>query len=40
MLQDYSEEGCFGRVWAREGIDRKLRSTLNIVLLTALNRPD
>ena len=30
---------CFGQVWAREGIDRKLRSILNIAMLTALNRP-
>jgi 4-carboxymuconolactone decarboxylase len=39
VLQDYSEEVCFGRVWARGGIDRKLRSILNIAILTALNRP-
>jgi 4-carboxymuconolactone decarboxylase len=38
-LNEYSEEVCFGRVWAREGIDRKLRSILNIAMLTALNRP-
>ena len=40
VLADYSEEVCFGRVWAREGIDRKLRSILNIAMLTALNRPN
>jgi 4-carboxymuconolactone decarboxylase len=39
VLNDYSEEVCFGRIWAREGIDRKLRSILNIAMLTALNRP-
>jgi 4-carboxymuconolactone decarboxylase len=39
VLQDYSEEVCFGRAWSRPGIDRKLRSILNIVMLTALNRP-
>ena len=39
VLQDYSEEVCFGRVWAREGIDRKLRSIVNIAALVALNRP-
>jgi 4-carboxymuconolactone decarboxylase len=39
VLDEYSEEVCFGRVWAREGIDRKLRSILNIAMLTALNRP-
>ena len=39
VLHAYSEEVCFGRVWAREGIDHKLRSILNIAMLTALNRP-
>lgn len=38
-IQIYSEEVCFGRIWAREGIDRKLRSILNVAMLTALNRP-
>jgi 4-carboxymuconolactone decarboxylase len=39
VLHDYSEEVCFGRTWARPGIDRKLRSILNVAMLTALNRP-
>jgi 4-carboxymuconolactone decarboxylase len=39
VLHEYSEEVCFGRVWARSGIDRKQRSILNIAMLTALNRP-
>jgi 4-carboxymuconolactone decarboxylase len=39
VLNDYSEEVCFGRVWSRPGLDRKLRSILNIAMLTALNRP-
>ena len=39
VLQDYSEEVCFGRIWARAGIDRKLRSVVNIAALVALNRP-
>ena len=39
VLFDYSEEVCFGRVWARDGIDHKMRSILNIAMLTALNRP-
>ena len=39
VLDEYAEEVCFGRVWARPGIDRKLRSILNIAMLTALNRP-
>jgi 4-carboxymuconolactone decarboxylase len=38
-IQDYSEEVCFGRIWARDGIDRKQRSILNVAMLTALNRP-
>lgn len=40
VLNDYSEEVCFGRVWSRTGIDHKLRSVLNIAMLTALNRPN
>ncbi|MDM0021815.1 carboxymuconolactone decarboxylase family protein [Variovorax saccharolyticus] len=39
VLNEFSEEVCFGRVWSRTGIDRKLRSILNIAMLTALNRP-
>jgi len=39
-LQDYSAEVCFGRIWARPGIDRKLRSVINIAALVALNRPN
>jgi 4-carboxymuconolactone decarboxylase len=39
-IQEYSEEVCFGRTWSRPGIDRKLRSILNVVMLTALNRPN
>lgn len=40
VLNDYSEEVCFGRIWARPKLDRKLRSVLNIAMLTALNRPN
>jgi 4-carboxymuconolactone decarboxylase len=40
VIHEYSEEVCFGKVWARNGIDRKLRSILNIAVLTALNRPN
>ncbi|CAI7976667.1 carboxymuconolactone decarboxylase family protein [Frankia sp. Mgl5] len=39
VIQDYSEEVCFGRIWSREGIDRKQRSIINVAMLTALNRP-
>jgi len=40
VLQDYSAEVCFGRIWSRPGIDRKLRSVVNIAMLVALNRPN
>ena len=40
VLQDYSAEVCFGRVWARPALDRKLRSVINIAMLVALNRPN
>ena len=40
VLQDYSAEVCFGRIWARSGLDRKLRSVINIAMLVALNRPN
>ena len=39
-VQDYSDEVCFGRTWSRPGIDRKLRSILNVAMLVALNRPN
>ena len=39
VIQDYSEDVCFGRIWSRDGIDRKQRSLINIAMLTALNRP-
>jgi 4-carboxymuconolactone decarboxylase len=40
VLQDYSAEVCFGRVWARPALDRKMRSVINIAMLVALNRPN
>jgi 4-carboxymuconolactone decarboxylase len=40
VLQDYSAEVCFGRVWARTALDRKLRSVINIAMLVALGRPN
>jgi 4-carboxymuconolactone decarboxylase len=36
-VQDYSEEVCFGRIWVREGIDRKQRSIISAARLTGLN---
>lgn len=40
VLQDYSAEVCFGRVWSRPALDRKTRSVINIAMLVALNRPN
>src|SRR6202044_2613861 len=40
VLQDYSAEVCFGRTWSRPGLDRKLRSVINIAMLVGLNRPN
>lgn len=39
-VQDFSDEVCFGTIWSRPGIDRKMRSILNIAMLVALNRPN
>ena len=30
---------CWGEVWGREGLDRKTRSTINLAMISALNRP-
>jgi 4-carboxymuconolactone decarboxylase len=40
VLNAYADEVCFGRIWARDGLERKQRSILNIAMLTALNRPN
>jgi 4-carboxymuconolactone decarboxylase len=38
-LQELVTEYCWGTVWSRPGISRKMRSLLNLAMLTALNRP-
>ncbi len=38
-LQRMVTEFCWGEVWNREGLTLKTRSLLNIVMMTALNRP-
>jgi 4-carboxymuconolactone decarboxylase len=38
-LQDLVTTYCWGAVWGREELPRKTRSLLNVVMLTALNRP-
>jgi 4-carboxymuconolactone decarboxylase len=38
-LQELVTEYCWGEVWTRPGLDRRMRSLLNLAMLTALNRP-
>jgi 4-carboxymuconolactone decarboxylase len=38
-LQAFVTQYAWGDVWNRPGLDRKTRSLLNLVMLTALNRP-
>ena len=37
-LQDMVTEYCWGGAWTRPGLDKKLRSMLNLAILIALNR--
>jgi 4-carboxymuconolactone decarboxylase len=37
-VQELVTEYCWGAVWTRDGLDRRTRSLLNLVMLTALNR--
>jgi 4-carboxymuconolactone decarboxylase len=39
VMQRLTTEWCWGEVWARDGLDRKTRSIINLSMLTALNRP-
>ena len=38
-LQEMVTEYCWGAVWGREELSKKTRSMLNLVMLSALNRP-
>lgn len=38
-MQELVTEYCWGRVWGRDGLDRRMRSFLNLAMLSALNRP-
>jgi 4-carboxymuconolactone decarboxylase len=38
-LRTYIDENCFGDIWARPGLDRKIRSLILISTMIALNRP-
>jgi 4-carboxymuconolactone decarboxylase len=37
-LQEFVTEYCWGAGWARPGLERRVRSLLNLAMLTALNR--
>lgn len=37
-IQELVTEYCWGVVWGSDGLERKTRSLLNLVMLTALNR--
>jgi 4-carboxymuconolactone decarboxylase len=38
-LQRLVTEYCWGAVWGREELPRKIRSMLNLAMISALNRP-
>lgn len=38
-LQELVTQYCWGEVWGRPGLDKKMRSLLNLAMLSALNRP-
>src|ERR1700712_229402 len=39
-FQDFLTRYAWGDVWARPGLDRRMRSAITIAALTALDRPD
>jgi 4-carboxymuconolactone decarboxylase len=38
-MQELATEYCWGWVWGREELPRRIRSMLNLAILSALNRP-
>ena len=38
-LQELVTEYCWGAIWSRPGLSRKMRSPINLAMITALNRP-
>ncbi|AWN46033.1 gamma carboxymuconolactone decarboxylase [Methylobacterium terrae] len=38
-FQRITTEWCWGYAWTRDGLDRRTRSMLNLVMLTALSKP-
>jgi len=39
-LREFSETYAFGDIWARPGLERKVRSMLCMAMLTALGKPE
>ena len=39
-FQDLLNTYCWGEVWGRPGLPRKVRSLINLAMLTALDRPE
>jgi 4-carboxymuconolactone decarboxylase len=40
VMQELTTEFCWGRVWTRDGLDRRTRSLVNLGMLTALGQPE
>lgn len=38
-LQELVTEYCWGTIWTRPGLSRKVRSLINLAMISALNRP-
>lgn len=38
-LEEFVSEYCWNEIWNRPGLDRRMRSAINVAMLTALNRP-
>jgi len=38
-MQEYTTEACWGWLWTRQQFPRKMRSLINLAMLSALNRP-
>ncbi|MDY0242006.1 MAG: carboxymuconolactone decarboxylase family protein [Rhodospirillaceae bacterium] len=38
-MQELVTEYCWGAVWGRDGLEPRLRSMINLAMLSALNRP-
>jgi 4-carboxymuconolactone decarboxylase len=39
-FEDMVTQYCFGEVWGRPGLDRKMRSIITLAMVLALNRPN